>query len=304
MNNINLIEEIIDKIPEGLTDLEKLYYIYIETCKIFDYDTRYNDSPYIIGEVIKHNYQNIKNIKETTIVCSVWSRMFMNLIKKVGIKAKYVSRGGHTWVESYARVKHNDSIHHFYPVTDQETDRLPIMDTNAIFDIDKLNKKVGYVVSEDEFFDFLEKKIVNLPTLKEKIDVILENAQILGDNVFDDWQYIKNLLRVLLHEEHSQIIFGSLAKINDDYTFSEKELLIVEDNNNQYYYLFDKEINLVSTEELIANADSGYGIKTLYKNVKLDYPLKFKTPKASLHYFLSILGFKNKTHEKCYNKTR
>ena len=322
MNKINLIEEIIDTMPKGLDKLETMYYIYIKTCQIFSYDVRYNDSPYIIAEYIKNNYQNIKRVRETDVVCTVWAKIYMDLLKKVGVKDSLVHRNGHSWVEGhvnnliiysdptygaytdFARVKHHDSVQHFYPVTSEKTDKLPIMDTKADFNIDELNKRIGYEVTEEETFSFLEKSIADMDTLKEKVEFILKYAKLTGYDQFSDWQYIKNLLRVLLRDNHCQIIFGALTKINEDYTFLEKDLIVVDDDDKYHYYLLSDTIDLVSKEELIENAKDGYCMRTLYKPIGLEYPLKFTRPKASLHYYLNVRGFKNKTKEKCYNITR
>ena len=322
MNNINLANEILMKIPDGLTQLEEAYYVYIRTCQIFSYDTRYNDSPYILAEAIKYNYQRIGNIKNINIVCSVWAKIYMDLLSGIGIKASLINRNGHSWVESYvddmiiysdptygvytdfSRAKHNDSIHHFYPVTAEKTDKLPLFDSNAKFDIEELNRRIGYQVKEEEFFSSMEEKISEISGLKAKVDYILENANLIGTDNFADWEYLRNILRVLLPTNYQQIIYAYLTKVNDDYTFDNKFLMTVIEDDNYYYYLFDKDIDLLSKEEVLENANLGYGIKTLYKPIGLDYPLKFETPKASLHYFLNIKGFKNKNKEKCYNKIR
>lgn len=316
MNNINLIEEIIDNMPTGLNNLEKMYYIYIRTCQIFNYDVRYNDSPYIIAEFIKNNYQNIKKITETDVVCTVWAKIYMDLLKKVGVKDSLVHRNGHSWVEGhvnnliiysdptygnytdFARVKHHNLVHHFYPVTAEKTDKLPIMDSKADFDIMELNKKIGYEVTEEDEFKYFEEKIATIDTLKEKVEFVLKNAKYVGYDPFGDWQYIKNLLRVLLHEEHCHIIFGALTKIDEDYNFLEKELVVVHDEDDYYYYLIDNTIDLVTREELIDNAKLGYAIRPLYKEIGVQYPLKFKRPEFSLHYYLNVRGFKNKMLKK------
>lgn len=322
MNSINLIEEIIDTMPVGLSDLEKMYYIYIRTCQIFSYDIRYNDSPYIIAEFIKNNYQSIRKIKETDVVCTVWAKIYMDLLKKVGIKDSLVHRNGHSWVEGhvnnliiysdptygnytdFARVKHHNSVHHFYPVTAEKTDKLPIYDSKAFFNIEELNKRIGYEVTEEKEFKFLEEKIYSMDTLKEKVEFILKNAKFVGYDSFGDWQYIKNLLRVLLHEEHCNIIFGALTKIDEEYNFDEKELVVVRDEDSYYYYLLSNTIDLVSKNELIDNAKLGYAIRPLYKEIGVDYPLRFKRPEFNLHYYFNVRGIKNKIRKKCYNKVR
>ena len=316
MSNINLVKEIIDQMPEGLDKLETMYYIYIRTCQIFSYDSRYNDSPYILAELIKYNYQNIKHVKDVNVVCTVWAKIYMDLLKRVGIKDSLINRNGHSWVEGhvnnlilysdptygaytdFARVKHHNAVHHFYPVTAEKTDKLPIMDTNANFNIDELNEKIGYKVTEEEEFSFFEEKVANMECLKDKVDFILRNTNISEYDPLNDWQYIKNLLRVVLHEDHSHIIFNTLTKVNDDYTFDEKDLIVVDDDDDYYYYLLTDTIDLISDKELLEYAMNGYGIRSSYKDIGFDYPLKFRMPKASLHYFLNIKGFNIKTKER------
>ena len=312
MNKLNLIDEIIVRIPDELSDLEKIYYIYIRTCQLFRYDTRYIDSPYLIGELIKHNYQNIKNIRQTNVVCSVWSKIYIDLLKKIGIKAKLISRNGHSWVESYlddmiiysdptygkytdfSRAKHNSSIHHFFPVTAEKTDKLPIRDSKANFDIDKLNKRIGYIDNEEVFFNMLEERISKMDSLNDKIKCIIANARFVYDDVLSDSEYLINTLRVLLKQDHRNIVYTNLVRVNDDYTFDNKMVISVLENDTYSYYVLDSSILTTTKEEILEYANNGYAMRANYSDIGIDYPLKFECPKYNLKYILSVSRFSNK----------
>ena len=94
--------KIIEEMPEGLTQIEKARYIYIQLGKYFSYDERYITSP--SDEEKREIFdRDISDIVDDKVVCTSLSRIYENLLNRVGIKAKTVlipgERLGHAFTE-------------------------------------------------------------------------------------------------------------------------------------------------------------------------------------------------------------
>ena len=95
-------DRIIDEMPEGLTQIEKARYIYVQLGKYFSYDERYitSQSDEEKREIFD---RDIEDIVDDKVVCTSLSRIYENLLNRVGIKAKTVlipgERLGHAFTE-------------------------------------------------------------------------------------------------------------------------------------------------------------------------------------------------------------
>lgn len=107
--NINNLNKAIDEenkilidMPNGLTQIEKARYIYIHLGKYFSYDEKY-----ITTESEEEKKQifdrNIEDIKDDKVVCTSLSRIYEDMLNRVGIKSKTVlipgERLGHAITE-------------------------------------------------------------------------------------------------------------------------------------------------------------------------------------------------------------
>lgn len=94
--------KIIEEMPEGLSQIEKARYIYIQLGKYFSYDERYitSQSDEEKREIFD---RDISDIVDDRVVCTSLSRIYENLLNRVGIKAKTVlipgERLGHAFTE-------------------------------------------------------------------------------------------------------------------------------------------------------------------------------------------------------------
>ena len=93
---------IIEEMPEGLTQIEKARYIYVQLGKYFSYDERYITSQ--SNEEKKEIFdRNMEDIVDDKVVCTSLSKIYENLLNRVGIKAKTVlipeERLGHAFTE-------------------------------------------------------------------------------------------------------------------------------------------------------------------------------------------------------------
>ena len=86
----------LDDMPEGLSDIEKLRWIYIKVCKRFSYDLEYWSKPDKAKSIF---YKNIDDIIDNKVVCTTISEIFTRLSKKAGLDVKtlIVDEYGHDY---------------------------------------------------------------------------------------------------------------------------------------------------------------------------------------------------------------
>lgn len=105
-DNLNKVTEkenkILSEIPKNLTPIEKSRYIYIQLGKYFSYDKKYITTE--SEEEKKQNFnRDIKDVKDNKVVCTSLSKIYENMLNRVGINAKTVlipgKRLGHAITE-------------------------------------------------------------------------------------------------------------------------------------------------------------------------------------------------------------
>lgn len=92
-NKIDL-NKIIENMPKDLSTIEKARYIYIELCKLFIYDENYVTGDENVKHAIFEKEPDADNIEDNKIVCSSLSRLCIQMLKKVGIKAAGIYMNG------------------------------------------------------------------------------------------------------------------------------------------------------------------------------------------------------------------
>ncbi len=98
----SFVEKILKDMPEDLTQFEKARYIYIQLGKHFSYDEQYiiSNSEKEKREIFDRDIEDILNDK---VVCTSLSRIYENLLNRVGINAKTRlvkgERLGHAYTE-------------------------------------------------------------------------------------------------------------------------------------------------------------------------------------------------------------
>lgn len=310
---MNLTEEIINKIPDNLeTKLEKAFYIYIETCKMFNFDPRLDSLPFLINLIIVNRHPNIKNIKDNNIVCTVWSKIYVDLLKSIDIKASIHNTMGHDGVvieldeetiyadatiDNYmdlSRVKHNDRIHNFYLVDDIYPFELPLKRVDTTFDkkIEELYNKIGYEIVDSEKLKKIKEEIRDIEKTSDKIEYIINNINLKGFNTIDDAHYFRNVISNCLEYSYNSVKYTYLKRVNESGEVDLLWTISVKDKEDYTYYLFDKLDNIkrCSKEELEEYARLGYGSTSS----DFKYPLKFKVPGNSLKYFINKIKISNK----------
>lgn len=327
---MNLIEEIIDKIPDNInTDLEKAFYIYIKTCEMFSFDERLDNVPFWFNISILYQNVDIRNINNMNIVCTAWAKIYKDLLKEIGIDAKIINTCRHRGVSfnidesiiyadatidkymDLSRVKHKEKVNRFYTIDDIHHSEIPCKKKNKEFDekLDQIYTKLNYLEDNTELIDSLKEKIKVFPSLSKKIDYIICKIDLTTYSVMEDAYYFREILKKCLDEDYYNVKNTFLKRVNDDGTVSMLYLLLVNDNSTCKYYMFDrlKNIRRYNEDALIECANSEYGmdlasIYMLKQNFGFEYPYVFDVPMGSIKYFYRNINMKNKEKEKCLIK--
>ena len=88
--------DMLDDMPQELSDIEKLRWIYIKVCLKFSYDLEYWSKPDKAKSIF---YKNIDDIIDNKVVCTTISEIFTRLSKKAGLDVKtlVVDEYGHDY---------------------------------------------------------------------------------------------------------------------------------------------------------------------------------------------------------------
>ena len=92
VNNNNLIDGIVNKIPKNLDELSKIRAAYLKLSQLTSYSDEYYISKDITRrkEIYNHIY-NIENIGNSNkIVCSNWSQMYKDVLENMGIESSKI----------------------------------------------------------------------------------------------------------------------------------------------------------------------------------------------------------------------
>lgn len=114
-NKNNLIDGIVNTIPKDLDELTKARMVYLKLNQSVTYSDQYfamninSESKKLykneLSEIYNRNF-DVSNLSTNSIICSNWSSIYADLLKKVGINPKKIeivkagdSKGAHQWVK-------------------------------------------------------------------------------------------------------------------------------------------------------------------------------------------------------------
>lgn len=196
-NKIDL-NKIIEKMPKDLTDIEKARYIYIELCKIFIYDEKYITGDEDVMHTIFEKEPDADNIEDNKIVCSSLSRLCIQMLEKVGIKAAGMYMNGryegHMAVVMQIGEGENKKYYHLNPIADLmeikkgfetvgfctkplDTDYLAFAEdfsTISEEEIKAIDDKLGYTYNGlymDQVINMLSEEMRNIQYIREYIKI-------------------------------------------------------------------------------------------------------------------------------------
>lgn len=308
MTKKDLIEEIIQNMPENLTQLEKARYIYIELGKQRRFDTRYYyGNASARRRVFKEIQSDISNPhtlrNKRTIICITLSEIYRSALKEVGIDCEIVRNGIFGDKHVLPIVNLNDEIRGRLRIrADLQQDLESIQagmstvefgNINALekdYDIieedelKKIDKKIGYISEDYRDVDIytVQREIKDMDA-NDSLRYILQNQK-LNANIHFNGQverrkYYKYLLDTLVSKYLNKKIFMfTCYREREDITESEKREFTLcaysyeQDNVEAYLYSAKEERFLpISLEKLDELQEEGLnlGVRKKTKGVNL-----------------------------------
>lgn len=282
--NKDLEKEILNSIPDDLSNLEKSIYLYIKMCKLLSYDEEiyaYNQK----GECLKkhqdyHYIENI-NLSNREVVCFEFNVLYCYFLQKLGInfKSNYLvskeeSYGkGHVSVEyrsdkflvnadSTVNIIYSDL---YYAKFNRKLEGIKCLNNNKRTQNEfneALNRVYDRIYGKEENFNNLNIGSNDSITRLNYLFNSYHNLQRNDLNVMDGISYFIDLYRTLFdaneRKNNVKVTFVRIgSKINIIVTVNE---LGVEYINDNIYYLIvpNKGIKEINLEELQSMFSDGY----------------------------------------------
>lgn len=324
---MSLKEIILNNLPEGLTDVEKARYVYIELGKRLTFSTTFNNTDSSTHAMMYSEKVDINTFNKKQVNCRMWASLYSQFLTELGIKNNIIDQG-HQHVEFYindtrwvadatyssyhdlARIHNNDDTAYFGPAlyqkdsrknmirSNQETlDMLKAIDEKIQYSTDK-RKKVAElkelltVIQTDNFNinDLIKETKGTEDRLVLLMDYLFSKLGTLTDGFYEAKDFTKNLIRLMLTREQRDRVEGiELKRTNEDKEVDIVQCISVEAKDKIHYYLLapNLPIKKIEEEELIYLAVLGYGTDD-EKIPGIDYPKKFTPGKISTNFSYKI----------------
>lgn len=289
---MNLVKEIINKIPNNLNKLEQARFIYIELGKIVEFDTTtVFNSNYDLFNERKNKNIDITNLDSNLVNCFNWANIYTKLLQYINIKAE-VKANEHAWVileidneiiyadatgsaeTDLARIKANIKTNNFYLLNKKDVEFLtPMHNTKFLEKLDLIDRKLGIEAKRKNTHEQLEKikkEVNNINELTSKIEYIFHHIDTTKLGFFEGNSYIKYVLTYCLNSnEMSHINSITLSKNLIDGNVNSIKCLTVDDNKKISYYIFCKEkgIYSIKKEKIDKIFQMGYSVES-FKEIK------------------------------------
>lgn len=246
MTKKDLVEKIIQNMPEGLTKLEKARYIYIELGKQRRFDTRYyygNTSDrkkvYQQAQIARLHPKELRN--KRTIICLTLSEIYKAALQQVGIDCDIVQNGKYGDKHVIPIVSLNDEKHGKIRIrADLQQDLEAIQtgmstvefgtinryerDYNVISEqeLKRIDQKIGYIKEQyrDEDIEMARKKVREMDA-NESLKFIFQNSALVANTHFNGQverrKYYRFLLDTLIpHYTDKKVYFFTCYRKKDN----------------------------------------------------------------------------------------
>ena len=176
----------LDDMPEGLSDIEKLRWIYIKVCKRFSYDLEYWSK---LDKSKSIFYKSIDDIKDNKVVCSTISEIFTRLSKKAGLDVKtlVVDEYGYDYGFQHGHALNEVNINgqKVYCSLIYDLEKVKFGAMTRGFMIDDIEEEMGETAISDEDLQAIDDKIgytVNGFYIEDVVGMMQDEFNELKDN--------------------------------------------------------------------------------------------------------------------------
>lgn len=249
--------DMLDDMPQELSDIEKLRWIYIKVCLKFSYDLEYWSKPDKAKSIF---YKNIDDIIDNKVVCTTISEIFTRLSKKAGLDVKTLI------VDEYG---HDYGFQHGHALNEVNINGKKTY-CSLIYDLEKVKfgaRTLGFMINDKEE-EFAEQLISD------------EDLQVIDDKIgyTIDGVYIEDIVGMMQDE---------FAELKDNEEL--RKTLGIDTTDS-------RELEIAKID-FIANFVNGRNLDELEKNSYFKYlvrnSLKYSLPKFFDYYSVSAFD-KNK----------
>lgn len=317
MSKINLLEQIVNKLPKGLNDLEIARFLYLELCRVVTFSTKFNNTDDASFSFMYTQKVDALKLVNTEVNCRMWSSIYSQLLDVVNIKNEIVDNG-HQYVKFYidgkewiadatygyytdlSRVKNNDKTCGFGYSLYQGSDRSSIsMDKEYLDMLDSVDSKLGYNNNQMEelmelrklFTDIKDGKtdINSLSThyindpISFKLEYLFCHLGKLNCGYYEAKDYVYNLEKCLFNSDELSFIKAvELKRTNKDKSVDILQCIYTIGDSPRYYLLGSNlPVLSINRDQLMYLATNGFGIFEGKKIDGISYPLNFKPGSVS-----------------------
>lgn len=295
---MSIKENLLSKMPENLSDLEKARYLYIELGKLVSYSTKFQNTDDKNFLAMTFKEINVDKFDKNQVNCIMWSSLYSNLLTSVGIENQVIDRY-HRYVEFYiddkcyvadategpytdlARIHNDDDTCHFGLSLNKDKQLNSIKhDKDSLDLIKSIDEKLGYntdlkenIMELKELLEKIKNNTFNIydianaevdDRLTFKMEYLFSKLGALKAGYYESKDYVYNLECDMLTEEEMKNVKGvELKRTNNNYEVDIVQCIYICENNKINYYLLTpfQPIRKVCEEELCALATLGYGIE-------------------------------------------
>ena len=317
---MNLKDEILSKMPNNLSDLEKARYLYIELGKKVSFSTKFQNADDKQYMELMNAKVDINTFNKNQVNCIMWSQLYSQLLTSVGVNNRIIDVG-HKFVNFFiddvrwiadatyeiysdlARIHNNDYTESFGIALFQERSNENIIrntpETQNIIDkIDnklfpdnenrkKLNelKELLTKIKNNEF-DIQE--LTNTTVTKEneillKLEYLFAKLGYLNDGYYESKDFVRDLESFILTKEELDKVKGiELKRTNRDKEIDIVQCICVCLEDKIHYYLLAPNLPIRKSNEYEITMLSalGYGIDE--RTIPgIDFPKNFVPGKIS-----------------------
>lgn len=201
---MDIAKQIIDSMPNNLTDLEKARYLYLELCKIVVFSTQLLNTDNQTFSILFRKKVDVHHLDDIQVNCRMWSQLYHQLLDLVGITNEIINNG-HQYVVLHindkkwiadatrgtytdlSRVKNNDETIGFglclYQNTDNYDNQAVVIDEETRNIINKMDQKLGYSIDSKRNLSELKNHLIQIREGNILFTDVIQNSEITEENV-------------------------------------------------------------------------------------------------------------------------
>lgn len=311
MTTLNILNKILYKLPSNLNDLEKARFLYLESCRMFTFSTKFQNTD--DDSFRKMYFQKIdaSNLDSTEVNCRIWSQIYSQLLYSANIKNEIIDNGhqhvkifigNEEWIADatygnytdLSRVKNKDKTVGFgYSMFQGSDKKLISIEEKYIALLDDIDKKLGYKNDEMEELIKFKKLLIDIKNGKHnieqlsdepikdkvafKLEYLFSHLGKLNYGYYEAKDYVYDLeMNLLDDDERTKVKAVELKRTNKDKSVDIMQCIYTIGDNPSYYLLAPNlPIIKITESHLMHLAVCGYGLDKGKRIIGIDYPRNF-----------------------------